>query len=172
LLLLLEKDHTPIQSSIQLASAITWFLGARPQTPRVGFADFVDSVLQEPNKRFLLLFLGKEEHIPIQFSIQLASDNAWFLGARPQTPRVGFADFVNSVLQEPNKRFCFFFLENDEHTSIQFSIQLASDNTWFLGASPQTPRVGFADFVGCSSRTKQTLFASFSGKRRITHHSI
>jgi hypothetical protein len=45
-------------------------------------------------------------------------------------------------------------------------ILLAQD---FLGARPQTPRVGFAEGWAAKAfcEAEQTLFASFSGKRRI-----
>jgi hypothetical protein len=51
------------QNACEAAMLVT-FLGARPQTPRVGFAEgFGSSVIFcEAELRFLLLFLEKEEY--------------------------------------------------------------------------------------------------------------
>jgi hypothetical protein len=56
-----------------------------------------------------------------------------------------------------NNAFCFFFWKKKNSRK-----QIA-----FLGASPQTPRVGFAEIWVRRAllRSRTTLFASFAGKR-------
>jgi hypothetical protein len=53
----------------------------------------------------LLLFLEKEE------SYLVEKEEIGFLGARPQTPRVGFAEVWvgHNLLQSRTNAFCFFF---------------------------------------------------------------
>jgi hypothetical protein len=98
------------------------YLGARPQTPRVGFAELwiLCSLL-----RFLLLFLEKkiiielicraEPSLSFLLSLLKKGDSTravGYLGACPQTPWVGFAEFwtLCSLL-----RFLLLFLEKEEH---------------------------------------------------------
>jgi hypothetical protein len=99
-----------------------------------------------------------------------------FLGASPQTPWVGFADF-GGFFCEAEQRFLLLFLEK-KSISLPYTIplhvyvmsQTKFKTNLFLGASPQTPWVGFADFGvwGILLRSRATLFASFSGKRSIS----
>jgi hypothetical protein len=59
--------------------------------------------------------------------------------------------------------FCFFFWKKKNPIiSIGLKLFELSEIIFLLGARPQTPRVGFAEFA-----YKPTLFASFSGKRII-----
>jgi hypothetical protein len=82
-------------------------LGARPQTPWVGFAEVrAKKPSAKQNKRFLLLFLEKEGYYETNSS----------LGARPQTPWVGFAEVrANKPSAKQNKRFLLLFLEKEEY---------------------------------------------------------
>jgi hypothetical protein len=103
------------------------------------------------NNAFCFFFWKKKDTIrPISF-----------LGASPQTPRVGFAEFWgwNRLLRSRTNAFCFFFWKKKD------TIRPIS----FLGASPQTLRVGFAEIGGgiVFWETELTLLASFSGKRRF-----
>jgi hypothetical protein len=77
----------------------------------------------------------------------------WSLGARPQTPWVGFAEFwaVNRF-REAEQRFLLLFLEKEDVYKSRYSLGRLRR---VLG-SPVFPRSG------------TTLFASFSGKRRVS----
>jgi hypothetical protein len=57
------------------------------------------------------------------------------------------------------------FLEKEEFKTPK----ICSRTMDFLGARPQTPRVGFAEALGrhIFCEAELTLFASFSGKRRV-----
>jgi hypothetical protein len=62
------------------------------------------------------------------------------------------------------------FLEKEEYYCI---IKGYYECNWLLGARPQTPRVGFAEVWANHDlpRSGTTLFASFSGKRRLLRYS-
>jgi hypothetical protein len=114
----------------------------------------------------LLLFLEKEEYY-----YNIFNRYYWpikFLGhaAKPPgsaSPRFG----PGIVFREAEQRFLLLFLEKEEYYYNIFNRYYRSIR--FLGVSPQTPRVGFAEFWAwsCLPRSGTTLFASFSGKRRI-----
>jgi hypothetical protein len=72
---------------------------------------------------------------------------------------------------EAEQRFLLLFLEKEEPQEPNWLLfSLYKPIGLFLGASPQTPWVGFAEFgveYGLL-RSRTTLFASFSGKRRTS----
>jgi hypothetical protein len=86
--------------------------------------------------------------------------------------KIGLPPGVSGGLQysaKQNYSFCFFFWKK-KNTTRGATYQLVD----LLGASPQTPRVGFAEGWAAHNllRSRTTLFASFSGKRRILQDEI
>jgi hypothetical protein len=110
---------------IEESYGLDCFLGASPQTPWVGFAEFwVGSRLLIKQNYALLLFLEIEASYGLDC----------FLGASPQTPWVGFAEFwVRNRLPEP--RFLLPFLEKEEYYDGTFrEAELRG-----LGLAPEKP---------------------------------
>jgi hypothetical protein len=78
-----------------------------------------------------------------------------FLGPAPDPVAPLRGELVISAKQ--NNRFLLLFLEKEE---------LYQTTKWFSGASPR-PRGSASRRIGHFCKAKPTLFASFSGKRRI-----
>jgi hypothetical protein len=93
------------------------------------------------------------------------------LGASPQTPRVGFAEFWvwKSLLRSRTNAFCFFFWKKKTFISSIGHLMIVEQYfSWGQAPKPPgsaSPSLGYLNlFCG----VEQTLFASFSGKRRIS----
>jgi hypothetical protein len=80
----------------------------------------------------------------------------WFLGASPQTPWVGFAEFwaSNCHLRSRTNAFCFFFLKKKN-----------ADSRLVSWGKPQIPPGSASPSFGHQTvfcEAEQMLFASFS----------
>jgi hypothetical protein len=96
----------------------------------------------------LLLFLEKEEYY----------DNDWFLGARPQTPGVGFAEgWAPQLSAKQNYAFGFFFWKKKNTTTM----------IGYWGHAPRppgsaSPKVGPRNFL----RSRTNAFCFFFWKKK------
>jgi hypothetical protein len=142
------------------------FLGADlpgSASPRVG----VNKPSAKQSKRFLLLFLEKEEE---SRPIGLASVHWWFSGgARPPDPPGSASPRVGStnLLRSRTNAFCFFFWK--KKNTIQ-SIGLVSVHWWFFWGTWGRLSRELGQLTFCEA--EQTLFASFSGKRGTPYCNV
>jgi hypothetical protein len=116
---------------------------------------------------FLLLFLEKEESIPSIVSFkERRSSFSW--GKAPKPP--GSASPIYGPEEpsaEQNNAFCFFFWKKKNIFHQLFPLR--KEDHLFLGGKPPNPQGRLRRYMGLRNllRSRTTLFASFSGKRRI-----
>jgi hypothetical protein len=115
------------------------FLGARPQTPRVGFAEaWATRSSAKRNNAFCIFFWKRKNFTtPMFLDISTLID---FLGASPQTPRVGFAEvWATRCSAKRNKAFCFFFFLSEKDGYYYVNLPGYTYSNRFLGGQAPFP---------------------------------